>query len=232
TRSRRPKAAASSSPPAASSRWKLPTPTSPRSSAVSAAPSNPSPAPSSAKFPSPLWAGDWLARDVEAEVADLAVADDVILAFETELTARAEVGHRAVGGDEVIVRVHLGADEPARDVRVDGAGGVLRARAAGDRPGADLVLADGEERDQPEQRVAALEKPPQGRLAQAEIREKRRLLIAGKLRDLAFDERGDPSHARVRALGEGPEPEPLDHPLAVGHRFLVEVHAVQDRLLG
>src|SRR5262249_35903725 len=154
-------------------------------------------------IPSPCGEGEWLARDVEAEVADLAVADDVVLAFETELTARAKVGHRAAGGDEVVVRVHLGADEPARDVRVDGAGGVLRARAARDRPGADLVLADGEERDQPEQRVAVLEKPPQGRLAQAEIREKRRLLIAGKLRDLAFDECGDPSHARMRALGEG-----------------------------
>src|SRR2546428_9233659 len=80
-------------------------------------------------------------RDVEAEVADLPVPDDVVLALEAELALGAQVGEGSVHGDEVVVAVDLGTDESAGDVGVDCVRGVLRSRALGDRPGSRLVLA-------------------------------------------------------------------------------------------
>ena len=74
-----------------------------------------------------------------------------------------------------VVADDLGADEAARDVAVDLAGGVeLRWRAAADRPGAAFVLADGEERNVAEQIVAGADHAIEARLGEAQVSEKRR----------------------------------------------------------
>src|SRR5438309_1325458 len=104
---------------------------------------------------------------VEPEVADLAVADDVILALEPELALGADVGERTLDGNQLVVAHHLGADEAARDVRVHGPGGVLRARLLGNGPRPYFVLTDGEERDEAEERVAVSEHAPDRRLLQS-----------------------------------------------------------------
>src|SRR5262249_37075714 len=92
------------------------------------------------------------ALNVEADVQDIAVADDVRLALERLHPAACSLGVRA-RVDEVAPADHLAADEPARDVGVDRPGGVERGLPVAERPGARLLLARGEERDQVE-RVA------------------------------------------------------------------------------
>ena len=59
---------------------------------------------------------------------------------------------------------------------MDGAGGVLGARAAGNGPGPHLVLADGEEGDQPQQREGLTQHAIDGRLGETEVGEERLLL--------------------------------------------------------
>ena len=108
----------------------------------------------------------------EAEVDDVAVLDDVLLAFEPDFAVIAAGGHRAAR-DQRVVADDFGADEAARDVAVNLAGGELRRRAARDRPGPALVLADGEERDVAEQVVARADDAIETGLGQAEIGEKR-----------------------------------------------------------
>src|SRR4029077_10837083 len=84
--------------------------------------------------------------DIEPEVRDVAVLHDVLLAFEAE-EAGVAAGGEGLQADEVVAGDDLGADEAALDVGMDGAGGVSGTAAATDRPGAHLVLADGEEGD-------------------------------------------------------------------------------------
>src|SRR6266545_1840926 len=60
--------------------------------------------------------------DVEADVEDVALADDVGAAFGAE-EALGAGGVPAPGGDHVVVGDHLGADEAAFEVGVDAAGG-------------------------------------------------------------------------------------------------------------
>ena len=87
------------------------------------------------------------------EVDDVAVLHHVLLAFEAQLAVIA-AGLHGAAGDEGVVADHLGADEPARDVAVNLAGGVERDRAAADLPGPALVFAHREERQVAEQIVA------------------------------------------------------------------------------
>src|SRR5215207_11243717 len=98
------------------------------------------------------------ASDVEAEVDDVALLHDVVFAFEAEEALLAGGGVGA-GAGEVVVGDDLGADEAALDVGVDGAGGLRGARAAGDGPGAHLLLPRRQEGHQAEQAVGALDEP-------------------------------------------------------------------------
>src|SRR5688500_14253539 len=66
-----------------------------------------------------------LLRDGEPEVADLSVADDVVLADAAEQPLGAQVGEGTFGGDQLVVAVDLRADEATRDIGVHGARGVL-----------------------------------------------------------------------------------------------------------
>src|SRR5207244_2121427 len=89
----------------------------------------------------------------EAEVDDVAILHDVVLALEADLAVIAARGHRSARHQRIVAD-DFGADEAARDVAVDFACGELRGRPARDRPGAAFVLADREERDVAEQIVA------------------------------------------------------------------------------
>src|SRR5260221_1465739 len=128
----------------------------------------------------------------EAEVDDVAVLHDVFLAFEADFAMVAARGHRTAR-DERIVADDFGADEAARDVTVDLAGGELRRRSAWNRPRAALVLADSEEGNVAEQVVAGADDAVQARLREPEIGEERRGVGGIELRDFELDLRADRS---------------------------------------
>src|SRR5690242_19683233 len=90
--------------------------------------------------------------DVKAEVDDIAVSDDVVLAFEAELPRLAAFRLAAIT-DEVFVGNDFGADKPALDVAVNLSRGFPRRRPLADRPRLDLVFAGGEKTDEIEQLV-------------------------------------------------------------------------------
>src|SRR5438034_920664 len=71
----------------------------------------------------------WCESRGEAEVDNVAVLHDVILAFEPDLTAIAARGHRAAR-DQRIVADHFRANEPPRDVAVNLAGGEIHSDIA------------------------------------------------------------------------------------------------------
>ena len=62
---------------------------------------------------------------VEAELNDVAVLHDVVLALHAHQAPRLRLGHRS-GGDQVVVRDDLGLDEAPLEVSVDHAGGFRR----------------------------------------------------------------------------------------------------------
>src|SRR5262245_35905674 len=80
----------------------------------------------------------------ESEVNDIAVLDDVLLAFQPQLSFVASLAF-AAGSDEVVVVNDFGPDESALEVAVDAAGSARRPVAATNGPSLHLVLADGEE---------------------------------------------------------------------------------------
>src|SRR5215831_19567583 len=108
--------------------------------------------------------------DVELEVDDVAVADDVVLAFEGQL------GVGAAGGlgaelDEVLPPDDLGLDEAALEVGVDDARGLRGLGAALDGPGAALVGAGREEGDEVEDLVGGARDGVQAGLLEAQALE-------------------------------------------------------------
>ena len=106
--------------------------------------------------------------DGEADVEDVALADDVLLALHPNEALRLRGVHRP-GRDEVVVADHLGADEPAFQVRVDHAGGFGRLGAAPDLPGPRLILPRREERDEVEGAVSRPDDLVETRLVNAEL---------------------------------------------------------------
>src|SRR4030095_10482218 len=189
---------------------------------------------------SPPWPGtlrmarasERLLGDVEPEVANLAVADDVVLALEAELAAGAQVGEGAVDGDQLVVPVDLGPDESPRDVGVHRARGVLGAGPGRDGPRPYLVLARREERDEAEQGEALPQPPVDGALGRAEVRQDRLLRLALQARDLGFDDGRHPAHSAVGTGGHLGEAVALRGAFALGDRGFLDVDQVQDRLLG
>src|SRR6185437_5765286 len=86
---------------------------------------------------------------VEAEMRSVAVAHDVVLAFDVQLGGGAA---RRLGAElhQILPPDDLGLDEAALEVGVDGAGRLRRLGALDDGPGAHFGLAGGEEGDEPE----------------------------------------------------------------------------------
>src|SRR5262245_63074560 len=113
----------------------------------SAAPDSRSARPRSRSSASAAHAGAQL--HVEPDVQHVAVADDVGLALEALLPAARRFRVRA-RLDQVVPVDHLAADEAPGDVGVNRAGCVERRLAVAQRPGARLLLAGGEERDEVE----------------------------------------------------------------------------------
>ena len=66
----------------------------------------------------------------EAEMHDVAVGDDVVLAFEAKLAGIARAGF-AAELDVIVIGDGLGADEAALEIGVDDAGRLRRPRACG-----------------------------------------------------------------------------------------------------
>src|SRR5882724_11338333 len=116
-----------------------------------------------------------------ADVDDVAVLDDVLFAFDVELAGFLELhfggvphfrrgfGGQAGGGpDQVAVFHHLGADEAAGQVRVNGVCGIDGCASVADGPGAHFVFAAGEKRDVAESFVETTGKNVDGRFRDAQ----------------------------------------------------------------
>src|SRR3972149_6714498 len=121
--------------------------------------------------------------DVEENLDDVPVAHAVRLPLRAQLPVLARLGHRAQR-QEVLAEHDLGPDEAAREVRVDGRGGVHGRVAIVDRPCARRVRADGEEADQPEQAVAEGEDAAEARRRQPELLAEDRRRFRVQLSDL------------------------------------------------
>jgi hypothetical protein len=126
---------------------------------------------------------------LKLKVDHVAVCHDVLFAFQAQLGGFAALGF-AAQLDQVLPAHDLGADEAALDVGVDLARGLLRAGAGADGPGAALVFARGEQRDQIDERVGGADETPGRGLGQAERRHEFLLLLGRHLRDVHFHRAG------------------------------------------
>ena len=122
------------------------------------------------------------------------------------LPSSCELGVRAAGGlgaelDEVLPPDDLGLDEAALEVGVDDARRLGRLGAALDGPGAALVGAGREERDEVEDLVRRARDGVQAGLLQAEALEERGAIGGVEAGDLRLGGRAD--HDDGRALGLG-----------------------------
>ena len=106
--------------------------------------------------------------DVEADVHDVAVLDDVGLPLEPLEPPPRGLRMRAAL-EEIVPVDDLGADEAARDVRVDRLGGLERGLAVPERPRARLRVADREERDEPERVLETNDDVVEGGRSRAEL---------------------------------------------------------------
>ena len=114
--------------------------------------------------------------DVEAEERHVAVVHDIVLALGADEAFLLGDGH-AAAGFQVVERDDLSADKAALEVRVDLAGGLRRLRAARDRPGAALIAAARQERNEPQQAVRTLDEPVEAGLFDAELLEEHGALV-------------------------------------------------------
>ncbi len=102
--------------------------------------------------------------DREADVQHVSFDDFVVLALDAELA----LGLRCIprsGRDQLVVSDDLGSDEASLEIGVDRACGFGSLRAAAHLPGARLVLAGREERDEIESSVASRDDPVQSGLS-------------------------------------------------------------------
>ena len=74
-----------------------------------------------------------------------------------------------------------------------------------ERPGADLVLADGEEADQVERAVGSADEAVAGRLLQAVVGQEARLVLRRQGRDFRFQRRTERQHPQPRLFARLPE---------------------------
>ena len=127
-----------------------------------------------------------------ADVNDVAVLNDVVLAFEEELAGFLELHFGVMagvaGGDEVGVLHDFGANEASGKIGVNGVRSIHGGFAVTDRPRADFVFANGEEGDVAQRSVKQPGKNMNRGFLNAERREK--LGAFGgilDLRDFGFD---------------------------------------------
>src|SRR5271170_3579680 len=112
-----------------------------------------------------VFAGRYL--NVELEEEDVAVFDDVLFAFGAEEASFFD-GLFATVFEEVGGGVAVGFDEALFEVGVDDARGSGGFGAAADGPGADLLYACGEVRDEVEERVRGVDEAVEAWFLEAE----------------------------------------------------------------
>src|SRR5215470_11579848 len=107
-----------------------------------------------------------------AEVDDVAVLDDVLLAFEPLEVLGLGILERA-GCAKVVEGGHLGADESLGQVGVDLGGGLDRAGPAFEVPAPDLGLTRREERDDADGIIGPADDPLAAQLADLQVGQER-----------------------------------------------------------
>ena len=166
---------------------------------------------------------------VEAEVDHVAVLDDVLLA----LAAQQALFLRrrdAAAADHVVEIDRFGADEAALDVGVDLARGLRSLGAVFDGPGAALVLAVGQEGDEAEQRVGALDEAVEAGFLNAELLEEHRAVVAVQLGNVLLELGADRQHLRALLFGELLDLLEILVVVLIGEAVLVHVRGVDDGL--
>src|SRR5215470_17904101 len=91
--------------------------------------------------------------DIEPEVDHVAVLDHIVLALQAQLTLFA-AGGQAAALHQIFEADYLCPDEPALDIRMDFAGGLLGMCTLRDGPGAAFVLARSQKTDQIKQTIS------------------------------------------------------------------------------
>src|SRR5580704_23998 len=89
----------------------------------------------------------------EPDMQHVAIRHKIALAFEPELSRLPRAG-LAMKSDIIGISDGLGANKALLEIRVDYARRLRRLGSLGDSPGAGLLGADGEKRDQPQKPVA------------------------------------------------------------------------------
>ena len=123
---------------------------------------------------------------VEAEMHDIAVLDDILLAFLPRLAGFLGPG-LAVEPYVVAIGDGFRLDEALLEVPVDHASGLWRRRALADRPGAGLLWADCEVGKQPQQVVSGLDDAVEARFLKAETVQELLFLFVAEDCDFALD---------------------------------------------
>ena len=113
---------------------------------------------------------------------------------------------------------------------MDLAGGLRRLGALRYRPGAHLVAAAGQEADEPQQGVGALDEPVKAALVQAQLLEEHRLVLLVQLAYLLLSPRADGQNLGVLGVGYGLDRLVVGVGLEVRHAVLVHIGGVNDRL--
>ncbi|CAN4017775.1 VanZ-like domain-containing protein, partial [Dysosmobacter welbionis] len=168
---------------------------------------------------------------VEPEVDHVSVLNHILLALAAEQPFLLG-GVDAAAGDHVIVCDDLRPDEAPLDVGVDLAGGLGGLGALLDGPGPALVLAVGQEGDQAQQSVGALDEPVQAGLLHSQLLQKHQLLLALQLGDVLLHLGADGQHLAVLRVGNGLHLLVVLVMLQIGEARLVGVGGVDHRLQG
>ena len=137
------------------------------------------------------------------------------------------------GAEQRIPVDDLGADEVLFQVGVDGAGGLDGARVRGHGPGAALVLAHGEERDQAHELVGLADEAHQAALLEAVAGKELGGLLVGHLGQLGLDLAADDGGGRAGTRGQLRQPVLLHRLLQVAAQVgaLADVERVEHGLL-
>src|SRR5262249_13141528 len=131
------------------------------------------------------------ASHVEAEVEDVAVLDDVVLAFGPHLAGLLGA-LLSVASDEGLIGYGFGPDEAALEIRVNDACRFGSGRAAAHGPGAGLLRPHGEEGHEVKEAISGADHPGEPRLLEVQSGEEFALLFgAGEVCYLGFDGSGD-----------------------------------------
>src|SRR5690348_7393438 len=109
--------------------------------------------------------------DVETEMHHVAIAHDVVAPF-NGLLARFAALRFAAELDEVFPPNHFSFDEAALEVGVNHAGGLRRRRAFAHGPGAHLLLARREVRDETQELVTRSDHGVEARLGETDAGQK------------------------------------------------------------